>query len=123
MLQDTKHIIDISKLTTFYMASDGYQDQFGGKDNRKFMRKNFKELLYQISKESFEEQKKILSNKLNEWIGEVNQVDDILVVEIKASNIYILGTIQRAKAAKLIKNYDFKLLIINDLIFTKEYFN
>ncbi len=79
----TKHIIDISKLTTFYMASDGYQDQFGGKNNKKFMRKNFKTLLHQISTQTFEEQKKILSTKLNEWIEEENQIDDILVIGVK----------------------------------------
>ncbi len=81
----TKHIIDTSKPTTFYMASDGFQDQFGGKENRKYMKKRFKNLLHTISDKSMEEQKRTLSSELREWIGAGtdNQIDDIMVVGVK----------------------------------------
>ncbi len=84
----TKHIIDISKPTTFYMASDGFQDQFGGKENRKYMKKRFKNLLHTISDKSMEEQKRTLSSELREWIGAGtdNQIDDILVIGTKIND-------------------------------------
>ena len=67
-----------------YFFSDGYADQIGGNENRKFMSKNFKKLLLQIQKYNFQEQKEILRITHNEWIKDnVPQVDDILVIGLK----------------------------------------
>jgi serine phosphatase RsbU (regulator of sigma subunit) len=65
-----------------YLSSDGYADQFGGPDNKKFMCKRFEQLLLEISKESPEIQKEILNRRLIEWRGDNDQVDDILVIGI-----------------------------------------
>ena len=64
----------------FYMFSDGYEDQFGGPKHHKFMRKNFKKLLLQIHNLPMAEQKEILERTLEEWRGDLPQVDDILVI-------------------------------------------
>ena len=76
----TNHTIKFDKPTIFYMFSDGYIDQFGGPENRKFMSKRFKQTLLSIHKLPLEEQKTYLDNTIIEWMGEENkQLDDILV--------------------------------------------
>ena len=77
------HTIDISEPTTFYLFSDGYHDQFGGKKGKKFMTKRFRELLFEIHEKPMEEQKSILEKKLTNWMGKEEQVDDILVMGVK----------------------------------------
>jgi serine phosphatase RsbU (regulator of sigma subunit) len=68
-----------------YLATDGFQDQFGGKDNRKFMTKRLRELLLTISDKQMPEQKEILENTITEWIllGEEEQTDDITIMGIR----------------------------------------
>ncbi|HEX2977057.1 MAG TPA: SpoIIE family protein phosphatase [Bacteroidales bacterium] len=68
---------------SFYLFSDGFADQFGGPDNKKFMNRRFEELLREISGLPVEMQKKALSETLTAWMGENEQVDDILVIGIK----------------------------------------
>ncbi|MEN8122794.1 MAG: tetratricopeptide repeat protein [Bacteroidota bacterium] len=79
----TKHIIKIDKPTTCYIFTDGFHDQFGGPQGRKFMTKNFRDLLFEIHKMPLEEQKNILELVINEWMGENEQTDDILVIGFK----------------------------------------
>jgi serine phosphatase RsbU (regulator of sigma subunit) len=76
----TKHSIPISSPTTFYLFSDGYQDQIGGVNEKKFMIKNFRELLQQIHLNPFEEQKTILDDTFENWKGQMFQLDDVLVI-------------------------------------------
>lgn len=81
----TSHTIKISKGDTFYMASDGYADQFGGAKGKKFMVKRFNELLLSIQPQKMEEQGRILEETFNNWRGDYQQVDDILVMGIRFS--------------------------------------
>ncbi len=71
--------------STFYLYSDGYQDQFGGPKNRKFMSKRFKELLLNIADKPMREQQETLENTIQSWMKEADekQIDDILVVGIR----------------------------------------
>jgi len=66
-----------------YMFSDGYADQFGGPENKKFFTKRFEQLLYDIHNEPLEQQKELLKSTLYDWMGNNDQVDDILVIGIK----------------------------------------
>jgi len=66
-----------------YMFSDGYIDQFGGPKGKKFMSKRFKRLLLEISELSMEEQKERLWKNVLEWRGEIEQVDDIIILGIR----------------------------------------
>ena len=68
---------------TLYLFSDGYVDQLGGGSRKTFRSRRFRELLLEIQEESMEKQKSILVEKLNEWRGEVEQIDDILVIGLK----------------------------------------
>ncbi len=78
----TCHTIDISKPTRFYVYSDGYQDQFGGPQGKKFMRKKLRELLFANAHKPMQEQKNILNDTIENWMAEANerQIDDILVM-------------------------------------------
>jgi serine phosphatase RsbU (regulator of sigma subunit) len=78
-----KHTITIDRPTTVYLFSDGYRDQFGGKDNAKFMGKRFHELLLEIHKLPMEEQSEVLSKTIEAWKGARPQTDDILVMGMK----------------------------------------
>lgn len=73
----------IHKNDIYYILSDGYVDQFGGQDGKKFMTKRFKELLLEIYTKPMPEQKEILWNTLVEWRGPIEQIDDIIVIGIK----------------------------------------
>jgi hypothetical protein len=65
------------------LFSDGYSDQFGGGKGKKLMTKHFKDLLVTIQDRPLEEHGKIMEQKLNEWKGTYEQVDDILVIGFK----------------------------------------
>ena len=66
--------------TTFYLFTDGYADQFGGEHGKKFKYKQLEKLLQANSGKSFEEQKYILDKTIEEWKGDLEQVDDICVI-------------------------------------------
>lgn len=79
----TNHIIDVQKGDTLYIFSDGFVDQFGGERGRKFKTKNFKELLIIIQDKSMLEQELILDKTIDDWKGDLEQVDDIIIVGIR----------------------------------------
>lgn len=80
----TTHEIPVESTTWVYMFSDGFIDQFGGNDGRKFMIKNFTELLQHIHELPACEQREILKITFNEWKRqEFPQVDDVLVMGCK----------------------------------------
>ncbi|MES2837900.1 MAG: two-component regulator propeller domain-containing protein [Bacteroidota bacterium] len=66
-----------------YMSSDGYADQFGGENGKKFMTKRFKELILEIQQMSLEEQRHALDNNIMGWMGHHEQIDDVLVIGVK----------------------------------------
>jgi serine phosphatase RsbU (regulator of sigma subunit) len=71
------------KDASIYLFSDGYVDQFGGPMGKKFMSRNFKKLLLEIQHLSMDKQLEKLEQSLDEWMGEISQIDDILVIGIK----------------------------------------
>lgn len=79
-----KHRIELAnQKTVFWLCSDGYQDQFGGNHNRKFMVKRFRELLFSIRTLSMQEQKNILATTFETWKSDREQVDDILIIGVE----------------------------------------
>ena len=76
-------MIDVQKNDCIYLFSDGYADQFGGPKGKKFMYKRMKEMLIANAHLSMNEQKQILSKANEDWKGDLEQVDDVLVIGIK----------------------------------------
>lgn len=75
--------ISLRKGDVIYLFTDGYADQFGGKDGKKFMTKQFKDMLLDISQKPMSEQEMILEQTLEKWKEDREQVDDILVIGIR----------------------------------------
>ncbi len=65
---------------SFYMFSDGYADQFGGPKQKKFLNKNFKKLLVDMHGQSAGEKHQRLEQEFNNWKGDLEQLDDVLVI-------------------------------------------
>jgi serine phosphatase RsbU (regulator of sigma subunit) len=79
----TNHNIVTEKDSILYLFSDGYADQFGGSKGKKFKYKQLQEKLLTIRHEPLAEQKRVLDETLRNWKGNLEQVDDILIIGIK----------------------------------------
>ena len=79
----TNNSVQLQNGDNVYIFSDGYADQFGGPKGKKFMAGNFRELLKEMSKLPIENQSINLNQTIEEWRGNLEQVDDILVIGIK----------------------------------------
>jgi serine phosphatase RsbU (regulator of sigma subunit) len=80
------HEIDLKEDDIFYLFSDGYVDQFGGSENRKFMYRRFRYLLLTIHRFPVNDQKAILEENIKTWMGTNEQVDDITVLGFRPLN-------------------------------------
>lgn len=79
----TSHIVPLQPGDMIYLFSDGYADQFGGGDGKKFMSKKFEQLLSSIAGLDCAEQKAKLKSAFHAWKGALEQVDDVCVVGIR----------------------------------------
>ncbi len=77
------HEVELSQGDMLYMFSDGYIDQFGGERGNRFMTKPFKKLLLSSAYKSMNEQKDILTKAFEDWKGNGEQIDDIVVLGLK----------------------------------------
>jgi serine phosphatase RsbU (regulator of sigma subunit) len=68
---------------SLYIFTDGYEDQFGGPMGKKLMSKALKRILLSIQEKTMEEQKEILQKNMEDWRGDLEQVDDILLIGFK----------------------------------------
>jgi PAS domain S-box-containing protein len=67
-----------------YLFTDGFIDQFGGEENKKLNKRNFKELLKTVAEMPLAEQEAFLDYSFNNWKQETEQTDDVLVIGICA---------------------------------------
>jgi len=81
--QYQEHTIEITVPTSFYLFSDGYKDQFGGKNDRKLGSQNFKKILKKLAPKPMKQQKDILKKAYFDWKGDQKQIDDIVILGIK----------------------------------------
>ena len=77
------HEIKMLKGDIIYIFTDGYADQFGGPKGKKFKYKNLKKVLLENKHESMKRQKEILAETMETWKGELEQIDDILIIGVK----------------------------------------
>jgi len=76
----TDHKLDLLENDIFYLFSDGFVDQFGGSENKKFMYRRFRYLLLTIHNFPVNDQKAILEENIKTWMGTNEQVDDMMVI-------------------------------------------
>ncbi|HXP50282.1 MAG TPA: SpoIIE family protein phosphatase, partial [Bacteroidia bacterium] len=79
----TVHNVKLNKGDCVYLFTDGYADQFGGPKGKKFKYKQLQQLVMDNCQLTMQEQKKILSETLENWKGNLEQVDDVLIVGIR----------------------------------------
>ena len=80
----TLHQLELKQGDTFYTFSDGFADQFGGPERKKFLAKNFRNLLLSIQSLSMIEQRNRLDEVFTDYRKEVEQIDDVVVIGVKA---------------------------------------
>jgi len=78
-----RHTEKIEPGDIIYMFSDGYADQFGGPENKKFMYRRLRHLLVTISKFPMDDQRRILEETIISWMSDTDQIDDIMVMGFK----------------------------------------
>ena len=80
-----EHSLQIDSPSTFYLCTDGYQDQFGSQQNRKFMIAQLKHLFQEIYPEKMEHQRVLLDDRIEEWMheGSESQIDDITIIGLR----------------------------------------
>jgi serine phosphatase RsbU (regulator of sigma subunit) len=79
----TSNEMDLMKDDMMYLFTDGYVDQFGGSEDKKFMYRRFRYLLMTIYRFPVDDQKSILEENIKTWMGSTPQIDDILVMGFK----------------------------------------
>jgi serine phosphatase RsbU (regulator of sigma subunit) len=65
------------------LFSDGYADQFGGPDHKKFKYSSLKSLLLEIHLQTMDEQRERLEKEFLNWKGSGTQTDDVMIIGLK----------------------------------------
>lgn len=94
------HRMQLEPDDKLYMFSDGYADQFGGPEGKKFKYRRFRHLLLSLCDQPLSAQHDILENSMNEWKGSNEQVDDILVIGVQP----MIGTQAEIRTQKNIES-------------------
>ena len=79
----TDEVIELQKGDRVYIYSDGYSDQTGGPKGQKYSSGRIKEMLLAKSKIRIEDMRQVIHDDFNDWKGDENQVDDILMIGIE----------------------------------------
>lgn len=82
-IQFTDHSLALESGDMIYTFSDGFMDQFGGPEGKKYSSKRLKELLVAIAGEPLAHQQSILENSFDIWKDEAEQLDDVLVIGVR----------------------------------------
>lgn len=77
----------LKKGDMLYLFTDGFSNQFGGEDGKKYLLKNFQEFIFELSKKPMSEQYNEIDMELNSWMKNHDQIDDILIVGITINSI------------------------------------
>ena len=79
----TNRTIKLSERDTFYIFSDGFVDQFGGEQRKKYKSLNFKKLLLSMQDKSMDSQQQLIEETYESWRGEYEQIDDVSVIGVR----------------------------------------
>ncbi len=79
----TQQEIQLQTGDVVYTLTDGFPDQFGGEKGKKFMSKNLREFLAKNANLPMHEQKQLLEKTFSDWVGDLEQVDDVTVIGVR----------------------------------------
>ncbi|MBD3636344.1 MAG: SpoIIE family protein phosphatase [Crocinitomicaceae bacterium] len=79
----TSHQIKLEKGDSFYIFSDGFPDQFGGDNGKKYKSKTFKNFLVSVQDKSMEDQLSEVGKEFQNWRGDFEQIDDVCVIGVR----------------------------------------
>lgn len=77
------HTIELMSGDCIYIFSDGFVDQFGGDNNKKFKSSNFKKLILSVQDKPMNSQKELFSKAFESWKGSYEQMDDVCLLGVK----------------------------------------
>ncbi len=78
------HTFQLEKNDCIYLFTDGFADQFGGENGKKLKYKSFQNILLEMGEISMKNQRQKLTEFFDDWKGELDQIDDVLVIGIRA---------------------------------------
>ena len=78
----TNHEITLQNGDQLYLFSDGFPDQFGGPEGKKYKYQNFREFLLSIGQEDMNKQKELLTKEIENWMEGYPQIDDIMIMGV-----------------------------------------
>ncbi|NOU17901.1 MAG: SpoIIE family protein phosphatase [Bacteroidales bacterium] len=79
----TQKNFQLQKNDCLYLFSDGFSDQFGGSTKKKYLMRNFQELLIKIAPEGMSSQKDVLLKTFENWKGVNDQTDDVMILGVR----------------------------------------
>jgi serine phosphatase RsbU (regulator of sigma subunit)/ligand-binding sensor domain-containing protein len=79
----TNHVIPLQEGDLIYVFTDGFVDQFGGPEGKKYKYRRFRHLLLALQQLPMSKQEEFLKKSILEWKGEMDQVDDVLVIGLR----------------------------------------
>jgi serine phosphatase RsbU (regulator of sigma subunit) len=79
----TNNTFRLQKGDSIYLGTDGFADQFGGPKGKKFMKKRMQALLLSMQEKQMTDQEKILDQAFNNWRGDHEQVDDVMIFGLR----------------------------------------
>ena len=79
----TPHKLQLNIGDSIYIFTDGYPDQFGGDNGKKFKSGNLKKLFLKIVNQPIKKQKELLNTQFESWRGEMEQIDDVCVIGVR----------------------------------------
>ena len=79
----TRHTIQATPGMSLYLTTDGYPDQFGGDNGKKYKYKRMYDLIQNHATKPMHEQKQILDSEFHEWKGDIEQIDDVCVIGVR----------------------------------------
>ena len=79
----TNHKVTLNEGDSFYFCSDGFPDQFGGPEIRKYGPKRLREKIMEVHNKPMTEAHEIFDKHWTDWMGEEKQTDDVLLIGIK----------------------------------------
>lgn len=82
----TNNVLQLEEGNTVYIFSDGFADQFGGPNGKKFKYQPFKDMLLESQEKPMIQQRDILDKGIMDWIGNLDQIDDILIIGFQAKH-------------------------------------